>query len=225
MATAMALTVFAGFAPTFYLRSAFGSPPTVTGATTLSPLAIMHGIVFTAWVALFLVQTSLVATRRVAVHRRLGIAGAVLALAMVVLGSITAIKAAVRGSAPQGANPLEFMAIPIGDMVVFATFVVFALRSRRDKETHKRLMLLAYISILGAAIGRLPGVLAMGIPVTLGLTMLFPAAGIVYDLISRRRVHKAYLWGTAFLVVSIPVRIIISTTSAWHALAKSLTGQ
>src|SRR5512134_2263910 len=91
IAVLMALTVFLGFARTYYLRSYFGAPVSVTGAVTLTPLAQLHAAVFTAWVLLFVVQTALVATRRVAVHRRLGIAGAVLAAAMVVIGTTTAI--------------------------------------------------------------------------------------------------------------------------------------
>src|SRR5918994_4986738 len=75
MALLMALTVFIGFAPTFYLRSYFGAPVTVSGSVTLTPLAQVHGAVFTCWVLLFIVQTALVATRRVAVHRRMGVAG------------------------------------------------------------------------------------------------------------------------------------------------------
>ncbi len=111
---------------------------------------------------LFIVQTALVAGRRVAVHRRLGVAGAVLAAAMIVAGTFTAIATAARGSAPAGVDPLAFLVIPVFDMILFAIFVTAALALRRDKEAHKRLMLLAYISIIVAAVARLPGVLRGG---------------------------------------------------------------
>ncbi|HUF41178.1 MAG TPA: hypothetical protein VMR20_04430, partial [Verrucomicrobiae bacterium] len=81
--------------------------------------------------------------------------------------------------------------------VLFATFVTAALALRRDKEAHKRLMLLAYISIV-------------------------VAAGI-YDFLSRGRVHKVYLWGGALILVSVPLRLVISGTDAWRALAELLT--
>ncbi|MGH9861071.1 MAG: hypothetical protein ACRD5F_13705, partial [Candidatus Acidiferrales bacterium] len=103
MAIAMALTVFVGFSPTYYLRSAFGAPPTLAGLVSLTPLAHIHGALFTGWVLLFIVQTALVARRSVAVHRRLGIAGIVLAAAMLAVGTLTAIRATARGSAPPGA--------------------------------------------------------------------------------------------------------------------------
>jgi hypothetical protein len=223
MAIALGLTVFAGFASTYYLRFlADGPNATLTGGP-FTPLVHVHGALFTAWVLLFIVQTALVASRRVAVHRRLGVAGAVLAAAMVVAGTIIAIATAARGSAPPGMDPLAFLVIPIFDMVLFATFVTAALALRRDKEAHKRLMLLAYVSIVVAAVGRLPGVLALGPPAIFGLSFLFVVVAGIYDFLSRRRVHKVYLWGGALILASVPVRLAISGTSAWRALAELLT--
>jgi hypothetical protein len=222
MAIAMALTIFAGFAPSYYLRSYFGAGPTPTGATSISPLVHLHAALFTGWVVLMLVQTALVASRRVAVHRRLGIVGGVLAATMVVAGTMTAIKAAARGSAPPGVDPTVFLAIPLGDMVMFPSFVVAALWLRRNKEAHKRLMLLAYISIVVAGVARLPGVLPRGPFVWFGLTFIFLLIAIAYDLYSRRRVHPAYIWGGALLVASVPGRLMLAGTEAWQALAAFL---
>src|SRR5687767_15443620 len=123
MGVLLAAIAVAGFAPTFCLRSWFGAPPTVAGTTELTPLAQIHGGIFTAWMVLFIVQTSLIASRRVKVHRRLGIAGAVLAAMMVVVGYLTATAAARRGAAPPGAESLSFLVVPLFDLVLFATFV------------------------------------------------------------------------------------------------------
>jgi hypothetical protein len=223
MAIAIGLTVFAGFASTYYLRFFAGGPKATLTGGPFTALVHVHGALFTTWVLLFMVQTALVASRRVAVHRRLGVAGAALAAAMVVAGTSIAIATAARGSAPPGVDPLAFLAIPIFDMVLFATFVTAALALRRDKEAHKRLMLLAYISIVVAAVARLPGVLPLGPPAFFGLSFLFVVAAAIYDFLSRRRVHKVYLWGGALIAVSVPVRLAISGTAAWRALAELLT--
>ena len=70
-------TVFAGFAPTYYLKPLFATPAL--------PLSVhIHGALFSAWVLLFAAQTSLVAANRTDLHKRIGIGGAVLAVAMVV---------------------------------------------------------------------------------------------------------------------------------------------
>lgn len=223
MAVAMALTVLIGFAPTYYLRLFTGAPAVTISGAPVSALAHLHAILFSGWVLLFIVQTALVASHRVAVHRRLGIFGALLAAAMVVVGTRAAIAAAARGSAPPGADPLAFLAIPLADMVLFPIFVGAALWQRRQKETHKRLMLLAYISIIAAAVARLPGLLPLGPLVFFGLAFVFLFLGVIYDLLTRRRVHAVYLWGGALLVVSVPLRLMISGTAAWRSFAEFLT--
>jgi len=108
-------------------------------------------------------------------------------------------------------------------MVMFATFITAALALRRNKEAHKRLMLLAYVSIMGAPAARLPGVLPLGPLAFYGIAFVFLAAGIVYDLVSRRRVHPAYVWGGTLLVASVPLRLAISGTATWNAIAQALT--
>ena len=223
MAIALAVTVFIGFAPTYYLRGAFGAPPTVSGATTLTPLAHLHGALFTSWVLLFIVQTALVASHRTRVHRRLGIAGAVLAAAMVMVGTATAIASAARGAGPPGAPPLAFLVIPLSDMLLFAGFVAAALMYRRQREAHKRLMLLAYISIITAAVARFPGVLPYGPLMFFGLSFVFLLIGVAYDLFSRGRIHSAYTVGGGLLVLSVPVRLMISGTDTWTRFAEFLT--
>lgn len=224
MAVALAVTVVAGFAPTYYLRVLGDEGPTATiTGMPFTPLVHLHGLVFSGWVLLFVAQTALVATRRVKVDQRMGIAGAVFATAMIVVGAATAIAAAARGSAPPGIDPLTFLAIPLFDIALFAAFVGTALWNRRIRETHKRLMLLAYISIMVAAVARLPGVLPLGPLGFFGLTFIFLVIAIAYDYVSRRLVHPVYVWGGALLVISVPVRLMISETAGWRSFAEFLT--
>lgn len=218
----MALIVAVGFAPTYYLRGYFGAPKTVSGTAVLTPLMHVHAVLFTGWVVLFIVQTALVAARRVAVHRRLGIAGALLAAAMVIVGTGTAIEAGRRGAAPPGIPPIAFLVVPIFDVTLFAVFVTAAIWKRRDKEAHKRLMLLAYVSIITAGVARLPGLIVYGPLLFFGLSFLIVVMGMAYDVISRRRVHRVYLWGGAVLFLSVPVRLALSGTQAWRAFAEFL---
>jgi hypothetical protein len=221
MAVLMALTVFAGFARTFYLRPYFDAP-TISGAASLTPLMYLHGVVFTAWVVLFIVQTALIGTRRVAVHRKLGMAGIALAVVMVVVGVQTAIVAAAKGSAPPGADPLGFMIVPVTDMVLFSGFVAVAFAKRRDREAHKRLMLLAYVAIITAAIARIPGLQGAPPFVAFGLSLVFVAMGMAYDRYTRRHIHPVYLWGGLLLCVSVPGRLAIAGTDAWRTFAAYL---
>lgn len=218
MAVAIVITVFAGFAPSYYLKSYFGRPP-------LSPLLHLHGIVFSSWLVLFITQTALVAANRTRVHRRLGIAGAVIAVLMILVGCATAIIRASQGAAPPGVPPLPFLTVPLGDMLVFATLVGSGFYFRRRVDVHKRLMLLATISILPAAVARLPFAFIQqnGPLAFFGLADLFIIPCIIYDILSRGRVHRATILGGLLIVASQPLRLMIAGTQTWLTVATWLT--
>jgi len=218
MALASALTVFIGFARTYYLRTAFDGPPVPTA------LVHLHAMVFTAWILLFIAQTSLVAAGRTDLHRRLGMAGAALVVALLVVGWFTAIEAARRGVTPPGGPPpLAFLSVPLGTLAVFAILVVAGLANRGRRETHKRLMLLATIALLTPAIARFRFFMPGGPLLAIGGTTLFVLACMGYDRLSHGRIHPAFLWGGLFLIVSLPARFAVGPTDAWGALAEWLT--
>jgi uncharacterized membrane protein YozB (DUF420 family) len=217
MAVAALLTVFIGFAPSYYLGYFFEAPPRST-------LVHLHGIVFTSWILLFLTQTSLIAARRADLHRRLGVAGGVLAVLMLVVGYLTAVEAARLGVTPPGGPPpLAFLSVPIGTLVVFAILVGSGLYNRRRSEIHKRLMLLATIALLTPAIARMRFIGEGGPPVAITGTCLFVVACLIYDRAAHGRVHPAFLWGGLFVMLSLPFRFAIGRTSAWHSFAEWLT--
>lgn len=218
MAVVILAVVFVGFMRTFYLSSYFGRP-------ALSPLRVVHGTAFSSWVVLFAIQTSLIAAGRREVHRRLGYAGAVLAAAMIPLGLTLAIRSAQAGHAPPGLAPLEFLIIPVFDMLVFAPLVAAAVYYRRQAAMHKRLMLIATISLLGAAMARVTGTPgAGGPPVFFGVPDLLLLAGVIYDRRTRGAVHPAYKWGASFVVGSQILRLALLKSAAWMAVARLLTG-
>jgi hypothetical protein len=218
IAVAIAITVFAGFARSYFLRVYYHPTP-------LAGLLHLHGVIFTGWVLLFMGQTTLVATGRTALHRRLGVAGAVLAGLVVVVGATTAVMGAAQGHGPPGVPPLSFLAVPFFDMVVFAGLAATGLWYRRRADIHKRLLTLATISLLAAPIARLPfGAAVVGIPGVFLLSDLFVVACIAYDMATLRRVHPATIWGGLAIVLSQPIRLAISGTGLWLAFAAWITG-
>ncbi len=218
MSIAAVITVFAGFAPTYYLRPYFTGRP-------LMPLLHVHGIVFSSWLALFFVQTTLVAAHRTDIHRRLGILGGVIATLMIFIGFITAVIRASQGATPvPGVSPLAFLVIPLGDIGMFAILVGAGFYYRRRPDVHKRLMMLATISILAAAVARLPfAIMQAGPPAFFGLTDLFVVACVLYDLITLRRVHRTTILAGLALVASQPLRLMLGGTHIWLAFAGWLT--
>ena len=128
--------------------TAAGKAPSVTPPGTPTVLKDMSR----PWAVPF----TLVATRRTRIHMKLGVAGGVLAALMIIIGTFTAIIRAKGASPLPGVNPLSFLTIPLGDMLVFGILVGAAFYFRRKLDAHKRLMLLASIALLPAGVARWP---------------------------------------------------------------------
>jgi hypothetical protein len=220
MALAMFAVVYLGFARSFFLRPLFPGLPTPT-----EPIFYVHGAVFASWMVLLFAQPLLVASGRIDLHRALGRFGAVIAAAMVVLGIAGAIVAAGRPTGFIGVPipPLQFLAIPIFNMTLFAAFVALAIVKRHDAQAHKRLMLLATVNLLAAAFARWPfAFVDGGPPVYFGLSDLFILALAAWDFYSRRRLHPVTLWAGLAIIVSQPLSLVVSGTGPWLAFARWL---
>lgn len=213
------LVMFAGFARTYFLKLAFDTPP-------LTLLLHVHGVVMTAWFVLFAVQARLVANGRTDVHRRLGVAGALLAVAVLIAGTTVAIVGARLGHAPPGPPPLVFMVVPLGDMLVFAVLVGAALWFRRRSDVHKRLMLLASIGLLTAPIARiqLPALQQCGLVAFFMATIVLVLACVAWDTIRNRRLHPAFALGALLVALSWPLRLALSQTPQWQQFAQWVAG-
>jgi hypothetical protein len=193
LAAALAGAVFLGFARTFFLRQWFPEWARAHGA----PEAIfyVHGVVFAGWFLLLLVQPSLVTAGRFDLHRRLGLLGAGLAVAMVILGTVGALIAAGRptGFVDVPVPPLQFLVVPLAIIALFGVFVTLAILNRRRPQSHKRYMMLASIALIEAGVARWPfAVMAAPSPVpgfsTLELFVdLFLLPMVIWDFASRGR--------------------------------------
>jgi len=222
MGLAIAATVIWGFAPSFYFARWMEAPPTTPEIGTL---LILHGGVFTAWVALMVIQPLLIASRNLRLHRKLGYLGAGVAAAMVAVGNLAAI-AAMHGGFRGLGDPLVFYAVPFFAINSFAVTVFFAVRWRNYADTHKRLILLSNAALLGAAIARIPlGPIQSAAPFSFifGPDLII-LAGMIYDLASRGRIHRVWLYGGGLMVASQVLMMAVMGTAWWHAFAAAVAG-
>jgi hypothetical protein len=216
-----AAVILAGFAHTYGPKVATGTPP-------VPAIVHVHAALFTAWLALLLVQVRLVG-RRIELHRRLGAAMVALAALMLVAGTATAVVVTRGGH--RGIPGLEFDApagfllLNVASIAVFSILVGLGWVYRRRPQAHKRLMLTATVGgLMPPGIARLP--LVAGTPVVPALVVLFLLAGPVYDLVTRRRVHPAYGFGVALTLATVPPPIVaaVAATPAWSAVSGWLLG-
>ncbi len=215
MAGVILLLVVVGFARTYFLAG-------VVRAHLPARIIHIHGAAFSAWILLLIAQTSLITARRVDIHRKLGLAGFALASLMIILGFLAATNSLSRNFVPPGApfDPKTFYAIPLGDMFIFAVLIFFAYRARTNPAAHKRLIILATAAMMDAPTGRPPFTAITGHPF---MDSIFVWALILllvgYDLWSTHKVHRATIWGGAFVVVAGMLRVPIGSTGLWHSFA------
>jgi len=206
MSVMLLAIVLIGFSRTLYLRPLFDVPD-------IPPYVYIHGAVLTAWFAWFVVQTSLVASYRTSIHRRLGMVGIGLGVSVEIAGFAAALGLAPRLRAKYGDIESDLSRISLvvwgnlAMMMVFATFLIAALLLRRQPEKHKRLMLLASISIIGPAVGRIGRLpLLDGVPDAMfSLIAMFSmlVALMMFDFVSDRRIHAVSLAGSLYLIACI----------------------
>lgn len=207
---------FAGFGPAIIHSEGRRAPMNLTVA--------LHGMVFTGWLVLFLIQSLLISTGNVRIHRRLGFAATALAVTMVVTGYLTATAMARRGFDLSGdlhveKDPLGLLVFQLGDLLSFAILVGFAVACRRRAQIHKRLMLLATVGSLMAAplshvIGQIPALQSVPPIILVPLALLYSSHAI-YDRFTRGRIHPVSLWVPIALFVWANLRAAVIGPSAW----------
>jgi hypothetical protein len=229
------LLAFAGFGPSIIDQSRRNAP--------LTPLVIAHGIVSGAWLLLFVTQATLVATRRIAVHRRLGLVGGLLAPVVFVVGYRVLIEEVRRGYELSGDLARAFTPLdspppsaaefapgilpPLAGFFNFAVLAIAGLCCLRWPDVHKRLMLLALTPLAGEPIIHLVGHVAGRWPTLQGAAIfLLPVqlllffASAIYDKVSMGRIHWVSLWVPILLLAELNVlNFVVGPSVAWQKLA------
>jgi hypothetical protein len=174
----------------------------------------LHGWVLTSWFALAFFQACLIRLGYPHIHRAIGVAGVFLAIAVVVTGMATLVLFSNRNEFPELEPAL--VAGNLAALISFSICIGSGVFLRRNPEAHKRLMLLASIAIAPPALDRLARLPALRdhlIPIFGGFSMpfylVFAAVGLVlllvaflvFDIVSRRRIHRATIWGMAWIVL------------------------
>lgn len=211
--TALAV-IGAGFARTYYLGFWFGAPP-------LEPIVHIHAAAFTAWLLLLLGQTLFIRLGRIRWHRTVGKVAVGVAVVMVITGYMV-----VFGKPRPTVGARAFIFTPVLSLLIFPLFVAAAIHFRRDPATHRRLMLLATISIATAGVSRLMVMLSLdptryrAYAATYAV-LLLPL--IILDLARLGKLHRATAWGSALLLVRHALHQALANTDHWQRIAAWLT--
>jgi hypothetical protein len=225
----------AGMAWLFVIVAVAGFTPRslaiVSGMMPSPPLVVhLHAAVMASWVSLLAVQATLSLAGRMDLHRKWGAASLVVApLVLIMLIAITIIRQNAAAGTPAGPIVNNILLVQIRAIVLFPTFLIWALRTRRtDPEMHKRMMLLATLVLLDAAIARMSWLpynefpkdyLAVHVYL---LLLLVPA--LLHDLVRRERIHRAWVWGLALTLPWVVATEFLWGSHWWREFGPKLVG-
>jgi hypothetical protein len=222
------LLVLLGFGPRFFLRAFFDQPRHLQ-MDQLPFYLLFHGVLMTLWYVLLVVQSALVNTKNIKLHKRLGWGLGVSAI----LAVIFAIPV-MMGFAPR-MQALGFLDINkterlwlqrvmwTNDLLALITFtgmVIIGFLNRNNKLLHRTMMLFASMAFTGPATGRMfewmaPTLFMEG---TVLVFVLFPLSVVIHDWVKEKKLPKYPAWGFLVLILMISLTFLLPSTGFWEAL-------
>lgn len=223
MALAIIIAIFIGFAPSFYLFQTVSYP---RPNPPLTALTLTHGLVATAWLAIFYTQIRLVAAKRRDIHRQLGVWGMALALLILPIIYFTAMEAIPRGLHPPIIDAESWSAVPLLSILPMAFLLWMGWRNRMDPQAHKRFMLVYTLCMVEPGIGRwpiFPPVMAGHVASNI-LAFAFIIPLVMWDRKTIGSLHWATKAGIAALAFGCFARYIFWGLGIWPAIVRMLPG-
>jgi hypothetical protein len=229
MSVACLAVALVGFFPTYFM-------PLAAGALGANTAVHFHGVLFFGWLLFVVLQSWLVARGSVGLHRSLGLLGISLATLIpvgTVLGGVNRAQILAAAGAPRAVQELLVGATAI-DIAIFVALFAAAIANVHNAEAHRRLVLVATVSTLGAALNRIYLVHAqetataflrqfsMELPILSADLLLVPL--LVHDWRSRRRIHPATVWGVGTVLLLHLVRVPLYGSAFSALLGRHILG-
>jgi hypothetical protein len=167
-------------------------------------LLSIHGAVFYAWMLFMVVQSALVRSRHIRLHRLLGWFGAADAALVLIMG----LWATFHQPAPFALERVGLLS-----MAAFGIPVTLAILWRKRPAYHRRLLLIGTAMLTNAAFARFPGTYLPGHLFYAGTDLLI-AIGIAHDLWKERSIHLVYRYAMPILLAA-EIAVLIP---AWRYL-------
>jgi hypothetical protein len=223
MAWFLVLVTVAGFAPR--------SLGVLSGATPSPPLVVhMHAFVMLSWTVLMALQASLSFGNRMDLHRRLGMVSLLVGPAvLMVLTLVTVARQQDSSATPAAPIVNNILFLQIRAIVMFPLFFIWALATRqRDPQTHKRMVLMATLMLIDAAIARMSWLPLNTFPLDYTMIhaylLLLPVPALAYDFVKLGRIHRAWLWGYGLTLPWVLATEFIWNSPWWREFGPKLVG-
>lgn len=195
--------------------------PLVRGMLAIPTVVHAHALVFLGWMGLLMAQVIVAARGNIRLHRRIGRWGIAYGCIVTVMGLIVGPANAVikLNSGVWTRDQAARSLLNIGDMVSFAAWFGAAIWYRARPEVHKRLMVVATVALLFAALARWTFIGSGLARAGIWLSPIF--IGMAHDRITRGRVHPVYIIGSITLFL-FALRLLVGNSEAWLRIGRSI---
>lgn len=211
----MLAIVVIGFWPTYFSLL-------VRGALAIPAVVHAHALVFLGWMGLMMAQVIVAARGHIRLHRAIGRWGIGYGCVVIVMGLIVGPTSAVikfNSGVWTRDEAARSLLVNIGDMVSFAAWFGAAIWFRARPEVHKRLMVVATVALLFAALARWTFVGSGLARAGIWLSPIF--IGMVHDWVTRRRVHPVYAIGSIALFL-FAFRLLVANSESWLRIGRPI---
>jgi hypothetical protein len=191
-----------------------------------------HAVLYVGWLIVLATQVGLVRSGRLDWHRSLGR----VAVVMIPLTALFGLGAMIsRKLAPivVSDSDLAFMGVQISNVIGMTALLTAGFLLRGDSSAHRRLMVMGTIMVTETGFNRIfhaparsllgDGVGPFLIETYAGTLLLMLSVG-AYDLVTRRRLHPAYVAAFSFMLSLQVLSSWLNQEPFWLAWMKGLTG-
>jgi hypothetical protein len=190
------------------------------------PILYVHAIVFSGWLVFFILQSTLVRSRKVQWHRGVGWFGVALGTLIPIVGVSTAIvMGRFRIMSLHATDEESFLIVPLFDMVCFTSTFPLAIYWRKRPELHRPLMLTATCALTAAGFGRFPERILPGYVFYIGVDLLL-LLGVARDLFVTRTINRVYLYVLPLFILgqSVVTYVAYHNVGFWLKIVHSVLG-
>lgn len=219
----MAAIIVAGFAPSFYLRGLVHYP---RPNPSLPPHVMLHGLMFTGWLLIYIAQTQLISANRRDLHMKLGVVSFAFAVTLIPLMYLTSVWEVARANQPPFTDALNWTIVPLAGIIPFGIMLWIGWTRRREAQFHKHAMLCAALMIMQPGIGRIP----LGPPmlavhaVSCVLSVLIFLPLVLWDRKSIGQVHPVTMRAIGLVTLVMFTQLFFLATGTWAPIAAHLPG-
>lgn len=186
---------------------------------------VVHSTALFAWFVLFFVQSLLISVQNRRLHMKLGWSVLAIASSIAVTGSFVALRATrILNQAVFDWPARPFLLIMLSEIVLYVVFVVIGVLNRKRPRIHRPMMMLASLSLISGATGRIPLVNSIfGFHQWTALFGPVVALGGFFLLVRwamTRSIEREFAAGFSALVALSLIASKVAMTTAWVSVAE-----